>query len=369
MKSAPLPAMLSQATAYDVDCALDCESLNDAQIATLLSRAATPYLEAIACRASNLTRQRFGRTTQLFAPLYVSNECVNRCSYCGFSQELSIRRRTLSVPAVITEAERLYAEGFRHLLIVSGEIPRIINLEYLEAVATALRQRFDSLSIEVGSFDLAGYQRLAAAGIDGLTLYQETYLPDIYRRVHIAGPKARFEKRLQVMQYAGQAGFRVLGIGALLGLGPWQHEAFHLAMHGRSLTRQFWKSRIAVSFPRIRENAGGQGVPYPVTDRDLVQMICVMRLALPDAELVLSTRETASLRDDLMGLCITRMSAGSRTNPGGYSDSEGAGEQFSISDQRSASEVSLALCQRGLEPVWKDFDRGFLPPNSPERSA
>jgi 2-iminoacetate synthase len=298
---------------------------------------------------------------QLYAPLYLSNECVNRCTYCGFSHELSIQRTTLSVEAVYAEAERLHADGFRHLLLVAGEAPRIVDVAYLEAVARALRPRFDSLSIEVGTFDLAGYRRLVAAGIDGLALYQETYLPEVYQRVHVAGPKRRFERRLEAIDDGGRAGFRALGIGALLGLGPWQLEAYHLAMHARELTRAHWRSRIAISFPRIRGNAGGRAAPCPVSDRNFVQMICAMRLALPDAELVLSTREPAHLRDPLVELGITRMSAGSRTNPGGYTQTEGSGEQFSIEDDRTASEIATMLCERGFDPVWKDFDRSFAP--------
>jgi 2-iminoacetate synthase len=297
---------------------------------------------------------------QLYAPIYVSNECVNRCVYCGFAHELTIPRRTLSSLEAIIEAGHLRAEGFRHLLLVSGEAPRIITVDYLVEVANALRSRCDSLSLEVGTFERSGYEKLVDAGIDGLTLYQETYQPEVYRRVHLAGPKCRFERRLQAMQAAGEAGFRSLGVGALLGLAPWRPEAYALAQHARRLTRQFWRSRIAVSFPRIRQNAGGRQAVYPVSDRDLVQMVCVMRLALPDAELVLSTREPATLRDHVMGLGITRMSAGSRTNPGGYEQPDNSGEQFSIVDARSPSEFVKVLVERGLDPVWKDFDRGFL---------
>lgn len=360
MNGVEIDAALARVTSREVERALQRDILDEGDLLALLSPTAVTRLESLAQKALLLTRQRFGRTIQLYAPLYLSNECVNRCTYCGFSRELEIPRLSLSVDAVVAEAEHLHEEGFRHLLLVSGEVPRIINLDYLEAVARALRPRFDSLSIEVGTFDLAGYQRLVKAGIDGLTLYQETYLSDVYRRVHLAGPKNRADRRLLAMQHGGQAGFRSLGIGALLGLGPWQHEAFALALHGRALTKHFWRSRIAVSFPRIRENAGGNLAPHPVTDQDLVQMICVMRLMLPDAELVLSTREPARLRDHLIGIGITRMSAGSRTNPGGYGESECSGEQFSIEDTRSVQELSATLLARGFEPVWKDFDRAFV---------
>lgn len=359
-----LQTRLASVTPRDVERALTRDSLDERDILALLSRPADEYLETLAQKAQRLTRQRFGRTMQLYAPLYLSNECVNKCSYCGFSHELEIARTTLHLDAIQSEADYLHSEGFRHVLLVAGEAPRVVTVEYLEAAARALRPKFDSLSIEVGTFNLDGYRRLVAAGIDGLALYQETYLTDVYRRVHLAGPKNRYDRRLQAIDHGGEAGFRSLGIGALLGLGPWQLEAYYLALHGRALTKKFWRSKVSVSFPRIRDNAGGAKAPHRVSDRDLVQMICVMRLALPDAELVLSTREPAEFRDRLLGLGITRMSAGSRTNPGGYTEEQCSGEQFSIEDQRSPSEVADVLSRYGFDPVWKDFDRHLIGPGA-----
>jgi 2-iminoacetate synthase len=327
----------------------------------LLSPAAVPYLEAMARKAQALTRQRFGRTMQLYAPLYLSNECVNSCAYCGFAHGLGIGRLTLGIEAALAEAAHLHAQGLRHLLLVSGEAPKTIDGAYLGSLARGLRRRFDSLSVEVGAFDLAGYRGLIAEGIDGLVLYQETYQPDVYRAVHRAGPKHDFARRLRAIELGGMAGFRSLGIGVLLGLAPWRRDAFALARHGRELGQRFWRSRIAVSFPRMRGHAGGQPPAHPVSDRDLVQMICAMRLALPDADLVLSTREPARLRDHLMGIGITRMSAGSKTNPGGYGMHRSSGEQFTVEDLRAPPEVAEALLDRGFEPVWKDFDGSFLP--------
>lgn len=358
---------LTSASPAEVERALGHERLDDGDVAALLSPAAADYLEPMARKAQALTRQRFGRTMQLYAPIYVSNECVNRCTYCGFSHELAIARVTLSVAAVQDEALRLHAQGFRHLLLVSGEAPRIVDVDYLAAVARALRPRFDSLAVEVGTFDLEGYRRLVDAGVDGLVLYQETYQPEVYGVVHRAGPKHDFARRLRAIALGGEAGFRSLGIGVLLGIAPWRQEAFALARHGRELTTRFWRSRIAVSFPRMRGNAGGQPPAHPVADRELVQMICAMRLALPDAELVLSTREPARLRDHLMGIGITRMSAGSKTNPGGYGGEAESGEQFAIADERPAAEVARVLLERGFEPVWKDSDGSFLAEPGAER--
>ena len=362
-----LKHLIASATDGHVERALAHETLDDVDLAVLLSPAAVPYLETMAFKAQRLTRRRFGRTMQIYAPLYLSNECVNRCRYCGFAQDLPIERVTLSLEAVEAEAERLHAQGFRHLLLVSGEAPHAVDVPYLEAMAQRLRARFDSLSIEAGTFTLTAYQRLVAAGIDGLTLYQETYQPDIYRSVHPTGPKHDFARRLRAMEDAGVAGFRTLGIGVLLGLAPWRLDAFALVQHGRALTRRFWRSCIAVSFPRIRSHAGRRPADHPVSDRELVQMICVLRLALPDAELVLSTRESARLRDHMMGIGITRMSAGSRTNPGGYGQDPRSGEQFAVEDTRTPAQISQVLLERGFEPVWKDFDGSFLTPLSETR--
>jgi 2-iminoacetate synthase len=348
------------ATPGDVERALGRDALSDADVAILLSPAAAGHLEAIATRSASLTRRRFGRTMQLYAPLYLSNECVNRCTYCGFSNELDIARMTLSPDQVVAEADWLRSEGFRHLLLVAGEVPRLLDVRYLEAVVERLGDRFDSIAIETGTFDEQDYRRLVRAGVDGLTLYQETYVPDVYRRVHRAGPKASYDRRLLAIEAAGRAGFRSLGVGALLGLAPFRLEAVRLAMHARSLQRRHWQSRVAVSFPRIRHAEGGFVPSHPVGDGDLVQLVCVMRLALPDAELVLSTREPAPLRDALVPLGITRMSAGSRTNPGGYTTAEASGEQFAIEDSRSVAEIVAMLRARGVDPVFKDFDRALV---------
>jgi 2-iminoacetate synthase len=355
-----LEASFDRTTDADVQRALRKETLDDGDILALLSPAARPHLEAMAQASARLTRRRFGRTMQLYAPLYVSNECVNRCAYCGFAHDLPVARRTLAPDEIVEEARWLHEEGFRHLLLVAGESPRLIDVAYLEDAARRVSHLFESISIEVAPFDEEGYRRLVHAGIDGMTLYQETYLPSLYRKVHLAGPKTDAARRFDAADRAGRAGFRSLGVGALLGLGPWRVEAFCVAQHARALTKRYWKSRIGVSFPRIRAAAGGFAPLEPVSDADLVQMICTMRLALPDAELVLSTREPASLRDHLALLGITRMSAGSKTSPGGYGQVEAGGDQFEVVDTRTASEVAAMIEGRGLEPVWKDFDRAFV---------
>jgi len=354
-----LRARLASTTAAEVESALRRPSLADREVAALFSPAADAHLEAMAQRSCALTQRRFGKVVVLYAPLYLSNECVNRCIYCGFSGELAIPRTTLTPAQALAQAELLRAEGFRHILLVSGESRRHVGMDYLVEVVRGLRPRFDSISIEIHPLDEEEYRALALEGVDGLALYQEAYYPDRYLECHPAGPKRSYRNRLDAIERGGRSGLRSLGIGALLGLDDWRLEATLLALHGRHLARRFWQSRVAVSFPRIRDAASCYHPDHLVTDRDLAHTICALRLALPDAELVLSTREPPRLRDRLVPLGITRMSAGSRTSPGGYgapaADHEGA--QFEIEDLRSPAEVSRAVAALGYEPVWKDFDR------------
>jgi 2-iminoacetate synthase len=348
----------------DVRRALTAEHPGEREIAALFSPAAEPLIEDLAQRSSAITERRFGKVVNLYAPLYLSNECANFCTYCGFSRKLDIERTTLTVEQAVAEARLLHDEGFRHILLVSGESPRAVNIDYLLECVGELRSLFDSISIEIQPMDLDRYQRLAEAGVDGLTLYQEVYDPVVYPRYHPAGPKKIFDRRMRAIEAGGEAGFRSLGIGSLLGLAEWRLEALLLAIHGRYLTRRFWKSRVAVSFPRLQGFACMEIDPtFRVSPTNMVQMICAMRIVLPDAELVLSTRESAAFRDNMIGLGVTRFSAGSRTSPGGYSRSreEHDGEQFDVCDERPAATVAEAIAAKGFEPVWKDFDRTFIP--------
>lgn len=330
--------------------------LSIAEAAGLLTTEAATYLEEMARAAHALTLKRFGRTIKLYAPIYLSNECINSCRYCGFRAASEIARRTLSVAEALDEARALIADGHRHLLLVAGESQRAMPIEKLEEIARAIRPMAAGLSIEVQPFDEEGYRRLAAAGIDGVTLYQETYDEAAYREMHPAGPKREFGSRVAAIDAAGRAGMRFLGIGALLGLSDWRAEALSLIAHARELMRAHWRSAITISVPRIRDCASGFIPPHPVTDRDLAQMIVALRLALPDAGIVLSTRESAELRDKLLPLGITQMSAGSVTNPGGYTARDKSGEQFHLADGRSAGEVAAMLADKGYDPVWKDWD-------------
>jgi 2-iminoacetate synthase len=332
----------------------------------LISPAAENYLEKMAQLAHQLTLQRFGRTIRLYAPLYLSNLCVNSCLYCGFNKTHKFPRIRLTIEQALADAEIIAKEGFRDLLLVSSEDKSFITVDYLTELASKLRGKFSSLSIEIYQMTTDQYSKLFAAGIEGVTLYQETYDRDLYREYHPAGPKADYDYRLNTADSFGQAGMREIGIGALLGLADWRLETLALAEHAQYLTKRYWKSRVSFSFPRLRPakdvdtDASGFSL---LSDKNLVQMILALRLCFADAGLTISTREPAYLRDRLVTLGITRMSAGSKTNPGGYAGRADSVGQFDISDTRSPAQIASMLKSQGLDPVWKDWDTGFLLPS------
>jgi 2-iminoacetate synthase len=354
------------------------------RFADLLRPKTGAQLEAMAGDAERLTQQFFGRTMRLFAPLYLSNECVNICKYCGFSRDNPILRVTLTVDQVETEARHLAAQGFRNVLLVAGEHPKFVAPDYLAQCVTRLREFIPAISLEVGPMETADYVPVVRAGAEGLVVYQETYDRETYAELHTAGPKKDFDWRLDCPERAYAAGFRRLGIGALFGLAPWEDEALRLAAHVDHLLRYCWKSSLTVSLPRLRPAAGEFQPRHEFGDRALVQVVLALRLCFPQVGVVLSTREAPALRDRLMRLGVTMMSAGSHTEPGGYtgagadsvhqtrrgkavpviaSEGEhlGATQQFAIADERSPAEVSAKLRELGLEPVWKDWDAALAP--------
>ena len=342
-----------------------------AEFAALISPHALEKIEPLARQAQNLTQRHFGKVIRLFAPIYLSNECINICKYCGFSRDNQIPRITIPVEQVENETRKLAAQGFRSLLIVAGEHPKYVSNGY---VADCIRRSLaiiPSISIELGPMKTDAYIPIVEAGCEGLVVYQETYHQPTYEAVHPAGPKKKFAWRLDTPQRAYKAGFRRLGIGALLGLYDWRYEAISTAAHAKHLLRHCWKAQTSISVPRLRPAAGGfQPDPrLAVSDRQFAQYICALRMYLPHVAITLSTRESPSLRNGMVRLGITNMSAGSSTEPGGYShfdettwtaDRQQPGEQFHIADERPPQEVAEMIRSRGYEPVWKDFDRSLV---------
>jgi 2-iminoacetate synthase len=387
--SLPLASLVSSslsASPQSVQESLAKNKLSLADFASLISPAAAGWLEPISARAQKLTQQRFGKVMRLFAPLYVSNECINNCKYCGFSRDNPILRVTLSLDEVKREAAALRAQGFRNILLVAGEHPKFVSNDYLAECTRAVQTEVPGVSLEVGPMETTDYKPIVAAGADGLVVYQETYDRQVYDAMHTAGPKKNFDWRLETPERAYAAGFRRLGIAALYGLADWRHEAISVAAHANYLLRHCWKAQITISMPRLRPSAGEFQPLTHLTDRELAQLVCAFRLMFPDVGIVLSTRETPRLRDGLMALGITMMSAGSHTEPGGYTGAgrdkihrtergrivelaAGSSEwattnqratnatvQFEISDSRSPQEVAELIRERGYEPVWKDWD-------------
>ena len=386
--SLPLESLVQRSLATSLPAARESlakDKLSLADFAQLISPAAGELLEPLCRRSQQLTRQRFGKVIRLFAPLYLSNECINNCKYCGFSRDNPILRVTLSVDEVMREVRALAAQGFRNILLVAGEHPKFVSNGYMAECVAALHKEIPSVSLEVGPMETEEYRPLVAAGADGLVVYQETYDRALYDDLHTAGPKKNFDWRLETPERAYAAGFRRLGIGALYGLADWRYEALSVAAHADYLLRNCWKAQLTISLPRMRPCAGEFQPLTHMTDCELVQLVCAFRLMFPDVGLVLSTREPAKLRDGLFPLGITLISAGSHTEPGGYTGAgkenvhqtvrgriveAGASEwatpieghatnatgQFNIADERSAEEVAKLIQRLGYEPVWKDWD-------------
>jgi 2-iminoacetate synthase len=343
------------ATDADVTAALRRDRLALEDVSVLLSPAATGRLEELAARAREVTLQRFGRAVRLFAPLYVSNACLSTCTYCGFAKGLPISRRTLTVDEVEAEARGLVGRGFRHLLLVAGEHRVEVSADYLVEVVQRLRGFVPSLALETQTWSDDTYARLVEAGADGVVHYQETYDRERYAEVHAAGWKRDFDRRLNSTERAAEAGVRRLGVGALLGLAPdWRADVLAVAAHAEFLVRRYWRTEVTVALPRIKPSASGFQPRVPVADAEFVQALCALRLYEPEAGIVLSTREPAVLRDGLARIAVTHMSAGSSTEPGGYSHPGEATEQFAISDERSPAEVAAMLAAAGYEPVFRD---------------
>ena len=353
-----LRAVIERATPADVERALRSRRRGLPEFAALLSDAAATRLEDIAAEAHRTTIRRFGRAVRLFAPLYLSNECVSTCTYCGFSAGNDIARRTLAPEEVRAEADALVACGFRHVLLVAGEHARIVSKDYLVECVRAIAPVVPEISIEVQVWDEGTYRRLVDAGCDGVVVYQETYDRDTYAGVHLKGKKRNYDWRLAAPDRAAAGGMRRLGVGALLGLhDDWRSEALLLAAHAQGLIRRWWRCEVAVALPRLRPAAGGFVPTDPVDDAAFVQLLCALRLTLPDVGITMSTREPANLRDALVPLGVTTMSAGSHTEPGGYAAPSDAEPQFAISDERSPAAVAAALRAAGYDPVWKDWQR------------
>jgi 2-iminoacetate synthase len=357
---AAVAAAIATRTTYDVRRALAKQGrgLNLDDLAALLSPAAAPFIEEMAALSQRLTVARFGRTMLLYAPLYLTNVCANICSYCGFSAQNRIPRKALDDAEILADGKAVAAFGFDHLLLVTGESSRY-GFAYLQNAFRLLRPHFSSLSMEVQPLEEADYAALTAEGLSAVLVYQETYDPAVYPKHHLKGPKADMAYRLATPDRLGRAGVKKIGLGALYGLSDWRAESWFLGLHLQYMEKNYWRTRYSLSFPRLRPHEGNEIPVTPFNERELVQAACAFRLFSQEIELSLSTRESPHFRNHAYQLGFTSMSAGSRTNPGGYASEPESLEQFAINDDRTPAEVAAFLKSVGYEPVWKDWDASY----------
>ena len=350
-------ASIAAKTSKDVEAALAATDRTLEDFKALISPAATPYVEQMAQLSHQLTQKRFGKTIQLFAPLYLSNECNNICTYCGFSLDNKIKRKTLTAAEILQEINVIRQHGFNHILLVTGESNHTVHVDYFLKAIDIIKPHFANISIEVQPLSQDEYARLQCAGVYSVLVYQETYHKEKYKDYHVKGKKSNFYYRLETPDRIGLAGMHKIGLAVLLGLEDWRTDSFFCAMHLDYLQKTYWQTKYSIAFPRIRPAAGVDISNYHINDIELVQLLCAYRLLNEDVEISISTRETEIFRNNIMKLGTTTMSAGSKTNPGGYSVDEDSLEQFETSDERTPAEVAAVITANGYEPVWKDWEK------------
>ncbi|MDO7172113.1 2-iminoacetate synthase ThiH [Mariniflexile sp. AS56] len=348
-------ASIHAKTAQDVEQALSKNKRDLEDFKALISPAAAPFLEQMAQLSKAITKKRFGNTMQMYVPMYLSNECQNICTYCGFSMTNKIPRRTLTDTEILKEVAFLKSKGYDHILLVTGEANKTVGVPYIKHAMELIKNQFSNITIEVQPLDQDAYEELMEANLYAVLVYQETYHRDAYKKHHPKGKKSNFDYRLDTADRLGKAGVHKIGLGALFGLEDWRADSFFTAMHLKYLQKTYWKTKYSISFPRLRPHSGGLEPKVEMTDSHLVQTICAFRLLDEDVELSMSTRESETFRNNIVHLGITSISAESKTNPGGYAVDPQTLEQFEISDERSTEAIANMLTNTGLEPVWKDW--------------
>jgi 2-iminoacetate synthase len=358
-------AQIMAATPQQVESVLAIAARNERQLTpeefmVLISPAAAPYIEDMAVLSRRFTQEKFGKTISMYIPMYVSNACANACVYCGFNHANELKRKILSMDEVRAECEAIKELGpFENLLLVSGEFPSLCGTEYFVDVLRTCRPYFHNLTIEVQPMRTAQYKRLVQEGLNGVVCFQETYHRERYKEYHPRGMKSIFEWRLNGFDRMGRAGVHKIGMGVLIGLEDWRTDITMLARHLRYLQKTYWRTRYSVNFPRMCPSESGFQPRVVMTDRELAQLTFAFRIFDHEIDISYSTREKMSFRDNMMSLGVTSMSAGSKTEPGGYVSSPDALEQFTITDGRTPHDVVASISAHGYEPVWKDWDAVF----------
>jgi len=334
---------------------LSRERIGIEEFCALLSHNSPVLLERMAQKAAALTRRHFGNTIQIFTPMYISNFCENRCPYCSFSSSQRIERRQLDAEQIRAETRRIAQSGIRHILVLTGEARGKTDIDYVAKSVGVIAQSFSSIGIEMYPMEEDEYRRLVDSGVDSLTIYQEVYNEDAYHRYHAGGPKENYRFRLEAADRACRAGVRSVTIGALLGLGDTMREMHSLALHAQYLQDTYPDVDVLLSFPRIRPLVSDFPIPYPASERRLVQIITAFRILFPHIGITLSTRESKKFRDGAVRLGVTKMSAGVSTAVAGHSESSSVG-QFEIADTRSVEQVCADLIKLGFQPVMHNWN-------------
>lgn len=347
---------ISAKTSADVEKAIASNKRTLEDFKAMISPAAVPYLEQMAQLSNAITQKRFGKTIQMYAPMYLSNECNNICTYCGFSLDNKVKRKTLTDKEILQEIKVIKENGFNHILLVTGESNHTVHVDYFKNAIKLIKPQFANISIEVQPLEIEEYKTLHDAGVYSVLVYQETYHRDVYKVYHPKGKKSNFDYRLETPDRLGISGMHKIGLGVLLGLEDWRTDSFFCALHLDHLQKKYWQTKFSISFPRMRPAEGIIEPNVIVGDKELVQLICAYRLLNEEVELSISTRESEKFRNNIIPLGVTSMSAGSKTNPGGYAVEPESLEQFEISDERSAQEIAALINNSGYEAVWKDWD-------------
>jgi 2-iminoacetate synthase len=353
-------ASIYSKTKTDVEEALHKSKRTLEDFKALISPAAASYLEPMAQLSRQLTLKRFGNTIQMYIPMYLSNECQNICTYCGFSYDNKLPRRTLTDKEILQETEHIKKIGYDHILLVTGEANQTVGLDYFRKTLKLIDRHFSHISMEVQPLDENEYKELIPLGLNTVLVYQETYHKDDYKKHHPKGKKSNFNYRIETPDRLGKAGIHKIGLGVLIGLEDWRTDSFFNALHLNYLEKTYWQTKYSVSFPRLRPHAGGLQPKVEISDKELVQLICAYRIFDEEVELSISTREGKKFRNNIIKLGITSMSAESKTNPGGYVVEPQSLEQFEIDDARSTKEIAEMIKQQGYEPVWKDWDAALV---------
>ncbi len=355
-KNFDFDGFFSGITDADVMRALGKDRLSELDFLTLLSPKSAEHIEDIAQKAHRLTIQNFGKTVTLFTPLYLSNICESQCVYCGFNKTNHITRCKLNFDEVEAEGKAIADMGFSHIIILTGESPKATPAAYIAECAKILKKYVASISVEVYSLEVEDYKMLIAAGVDGFTMFQETYNPELYEKLHLAGIKKDYMYRLDTPERAAMAGMNTVNVGALLGLDNWRKESFFTALHAKYIQDRYPATDVAVSLPRIRPHVGDEFVPdCIVSDADLVQIMTASRVFIPRLGITISTRERPEFRNNIIGLGVTKISAGAKTEVGGHSGEEKTEAQFDVSDERDIEEMAQMIVKRGYQPVYKDW--------------